>query len=58
MTKAVLLKDMIGESNLNDVSRTLIDAAWHIEYAVQLLRLSGQMLARKVYGGDEHNTSS
>jgi hypothetical protein len=58
MTKAIMLKEMIGEANLKEVSRTLVDAAWHIEYAVQVLRLSSQMLARKVYGGDEYNTPS
>jgi gamma-glutamyl-gamma-aminobutyrate hydrolase PuuD len=55
MTKAIRLKDMIDSSKLTDVSKTLIDATWHIEYAIQVLKLSNQTLARKVYGGNEHN---
>jgi gamma-glutamyl-gamma-aminobutyrate hydrolase PuuD len=55
MTKAIMLKDMIDGLTLASVNRTLIDATWHIEYAVQVLKLSNQTLARKVYGRDEHN---
>jgi gamma-glutamyl-gamma-aminobutyrate hydrolase PuuD len=55
MTKAIMLKDMIDSLKLADVNRTLIDATWHIEYAIQVLKLSNQTLARKVYGGNEHD---
>jgi gamma-glutamyl-gamma-aminobutyrate hydrolase PuuD len=55
MTKAIMLKDMIDGLKLAEVNRTLIDATWHIEYAIQVLKLSNQTLARKVYGGNEHN---
>jgi hypothetical protein len=55
MTKAIMLKDMIHSLELASVNRTLIDATWHIEYAIQVLKLANQNLARKVYGGDEHD---